>query len=207
MRISPDLEQRLKELMRMFLEENTKLNLSALRTEEKCWTGNILDSLPFLELPLAKDLVANAKLIDIGTGGGFPLLPLAIARPELRFTGIDTTGKKIKAIGRMVEQLGIKNIELMHERAEVAGVSKEHHEKYDVATARAVGSITILLGYAAPFVKTGGRIVLWKSLHIDDELKESESVQKQLDCPLEQSHEYDLGGDWGKRQLLVFKKK
>jgi 16S rRNA (guanine527-N7)-methyltransferase len=192
--------------MRVFLEENAKLNLSALRTEDKCWTGNILDSLSFIELELAQNLPENAKLIDIGTGGGFPLLPIAMALPHIRCTGIDSTGKKIAAIGRIAESLNIKNIELMHERIENAGKENTHHEKYDVVTARAVASIAQLIEYAPPLLKKGGYTVLWKSLHIDNELKESITVQKKLGCTLAGQHTYDLGGDWGQRQLLIFQK-
>lgn len=192
-------------MLHIFLEENTKLNLSALRTPELCWTGNILDSLALLDI--VQELTAHSpqpKLVDIGTGGGFPLLPLAICLPDLRLTGIDATQKKIDAIARMVSALDLRNIDLLCGRTEDLG----HHfrEEFDIVTARAVAPINTLLEYCSPLAKVGGFVVLWKSMHIDEELKESLLARAELSCHLIKQYEYDLGGDWGKRQLLVFEK-
>ena len=205
MEITQDLEKRLQKMLHIFLEENTKLNLSALRTPELCWTGNILDSLALLDI--VQELTAHSpqpKLVDIGTGGGFPLLPLAICLPDLRLTGIDATQKKIDAIARMVSALDLRNIDLLCGRTEDLG----HHfrEEFDIVTARAVAPINTLLEYCSPLAKVGGFVVLWKSMHIDEELKESLLARAELSCHLIKQYEYDLGGDWGKRQLLVFEK-
>src|SRR3989338_11178632 len=201
MQMDNDLESRLRQLTEFFLAENAKVNLSAFRTEEKCWIGNVLDSLA------AFDLVSSASnIVAIGTGGGFPLLPLAIALPEVRFTGIDSTQKKIDAIARIVPSLrfGGRNLELLCGRAEDLG--RHFRETFDVATARAVAEINVLLEYCSPFVKVDGKIILWKSMDVDQELKESERAQKEFRCSLKERHVYELQGDFGKRQLLVFEK-
>ena len=192
-------EKRLRELVTLFLEENANVNLSAFRTEEKCWVGNVLDSLA------ATELITGAKsVLDIGTGGGFPLLPLAIVHPEIRCTGIDSVQKKIDAIARIVTAMGgIMNIDLLCGRVEDFG---RHSWNVDVVTARAVAEINVLLEYAAPFVKIGGKIILWKSMNIEEELKASERAQKELKCVLKSRHVYELPGDFGKRQLLIFEK-
>ncbi len=192
--------------MTVFLEENTKINLSALRTEETCWIGNILDSLSFLKVTAGMNLPDTYTVMDVGTGGGFPLLPLAIVLPQAQHTGLDAVGKKINAIGHIVKTLGLTNVHLYKERSEVAGRDPRHRDHYNIVTSRAVAPLNILLEFTAPFAKTGGHVVLWKSLHIDEELKASEGAQRKLQCPLVTQYEYDLGGDWGKRQLLVFKK-
>jgi 16S rRNA (guanine527-N7)-methyltransferase len=220
MQLTPNLEARLCDLMRVFLKENENLNLSALRTEEQCWIGNILDSLSFLDV-LKEFSILNSQfsILDVGTGGGFPLLPLAIALPEHRFTGIDATRKKIDAVYRIIRALTLNNVELIAERSEVLGQNQAHREKYDVVLSRAVAELPTLLEYCAPFACVNGYIVLWKSLSIEQELKNSLRATKEFHCDLVTQHRYTLPGDflagrspaqrgegWGERQLLVFKK-
>jgi len=198
---------RQRPLLVRFLEENSKLNLSALRTEDACWHGNILDSLALLELIEPKGpLPVPQSLLDVGTGGGFPLLPLAVHFPHMRCTGLDSTKKKIDAVGRIAKDLHLKNVTLIAERAETAAWKPTYRDSFDMVVSRAVAALPVLLEYAAPFAKCGGHIVLWKSLQIDDELTASGAAQEALCCPLLSSHIYDLGGEWGKRQLLVFRK-
>ena len=194
----------LHELVRVFLAENEKVNLSALRTEDACWNGNVLDSLSLNELP---DLWKDAtKILDLGTGGGFPLLPLAITHPDASFVGLDSIGKKMLAVQRIADAVRLKNVTTVADRAESLAHTKEHREQYDIVTSRAVAEISPLLEYCSGFVKAGGVIVLWKSLHIDEELAASSNAQKILGCPLETTHRYMLPGDWGERQLLIFRK-
>ncbi len=204
----PDaFDEKLRLLMRIFLAENANINLSALRTEEACWYGNILDSAAFQELNCSAVMAeSGATLIDIGTGGGFPLLPLAILYPTATCTGLDSIGKKIAAILRIAKEAGITNMKGIADRAEVLGHDKKYREQFNIVTSRAVAPLNVLLEYCSPFAKIGGYIVLWKSLHIDDELQASEAAQKALCCPLVTSHTYTLPGDFGSRQLLVFRK-
>lgn len=204
--LPPEMQQRLRDLLSAFLAENAKLNLSALRTEDAAWNGNILDSLPFLEL-IEKGLIPSpSSILDIGTGGGFPLLPLAIMIPQAQCTGIDSIGKKIEAVKRITQAIGLNNITLIADRAETLARKPVHRGTYDVVVSRAVAPLATLLEYTAPFAKQGGHVVLWKSLHIDEELAASEAAQKELQCTLAHRHTYDLGGDWGNRQLLVLAK-
>ncbi|MFA6523518.1 MAG: 16S rRNA (guanine(527)-N(7))-methyltransferase RsmG [Candidatus Peribacteraceae bacterium] len=199
--INPALESRLRELVTVFLAENAKLNLSAFRTEEQCWTGNVLDSLAALELP-----PFTGRVLDLGTGGGFPMLPLALALPDVRCAGLDSVQKKVDATNRIIAAMNMQNAQCLCGRTEVFGRMPEHRERYDAVLARGVAEITVLLEYASPFLKPGGRIVLWKSMNVEEELKESGHAQKELYCRLLDRHVYELPGDWGKRQLLVFEK-
>src|SRR3989344_311074 len=149
----------------------------------------------------------GAKILDIGTGGGFPLLPLALCRPETKFTGLDATKKKIDAVGRIVTALDLKNVTLVSGRAEAFGHDPAHRQHYDIVMTRAVGALNELLELMAPFTGVNGYCIAWKSLHIDEELKQSLPAQKELNCELVTKHEYDLPGDFGRRQLVVFQKK
>lgn len=207
--------------MDLFLRENAMLNLSACRTPEKCWTGNILDSLSLLDLPLKFSIlnsqpgdlrhatlarVGRLSMLDVGTGGGFPLLPLAIAIPDAGFTGMDSTRKKINAVRRIVAAMDLKNVALACGRAEALGKDWKYREQFDVVTSRAVAEMNVLLEYCSPFAKPGGKIILWKSLDVEQELSDSRNAQKEFLCEFSEKHVYELPGDFGKRQLIIFDK-
>lgn len=204
--LTEEKHRQLERLNDVFLEENTKLNLSAFRTKELSWTGNILDSLAFLQSPCPRLLAHGAQVLDIGTGGGFPLLPLAICLPEQKFFGMDSTQKKLEAIQSMVTRLKIPNITLMCGRAEELGRDLHHREQYDMVTARALAPLNVLLEYCSPFVRVGGYIVAWKSMNVEQEVHESLLSRAELSCHLNDQYEYDLGEHFGRRQLLLFEK-
>jgi 16S rRNA (guanine527-N7)-methyltransferase len=202
--LPPVLEERLRLLMRVFLEENAKINLSALRTEDTCWVGNILDSLPLLEmLPRLGEV---KRIIDVGTGGGFPLLPLAIAMPDTHFVGLDATGKKVDTVRRIAAKAGIANVELLQGRSEQAAHDKPHRDAYDLVLARAVAPLPTLLELTGPFARIGGHLILWKSLHADEEIAQSKRAAQELHLVPEAPHRYALPADFGERQLLAWRK-
>jgi 16S rRNA (guanine527-N7)-methyltransferase len=200
-------KEALAALVSRVLAENEVVNLTAMRTEEKCWVGNVIDSLSFLDILTKIGLSQEpANLLDLGTGGGFPLLPLAICLPTWKCMGLDATRKKVEAVARIVAALSLPNVQTHWGRAEMLGQEKEWKNQYDIVTVRAVASIAENLKMAAPFVRSGGCIVLWKSLHIAEELTESADTQKETKCTLVLEHQYELPDPYGKRQLLVFKK-
>lgn len=206
-RVPAECEGKLRELVREFLVENATINLSAHRTEERCWTGNVLDSLALLEvIPLLPMTPPQLKILDVGTGGGFPLLPLAVCLKGAAFTGIDATAKKVAAVRRIAEVSGLRNVELIVGRAEALGQDAALRKRFDVVTARAVAGTSALLELCAPFARPGGKIVLWKSLRADMEIRDSLEAQEKLGCHLAARHEYDLPGSWGRRLLLIFEK-
>ena len=206
-RMSNEHEQQLRQLLHVFLEENAKINLSALRTEEQCWIGNIQDSLAVLNvLPSLFPEQENLHILDMGTGGGFPLLPLAICLPNAQLTGLDSTNKKLEAIKRIQQPLGLKNVTLLAGRAEGLGQQKEYRETFDVVMSRAVASLSTLLEYCSPFVKPKGYVVVWKSLHAEEEFEQSKEAQRKLQLQFIQAHTYTLTEPYGQRQLLIFRK-
>lgn len=197
-------EEKLRLLLKRFLEENAKLNLSALREEEACWIGNVLDSLPLLEI--LPQLGTVQRALDVGTGGGFPLLPLAICMPGTAWVGLDATGKKVDAVRRIADSLGISNVTLLQGRSETVAHEKQHRDAYDLVVARAVAPLPTLLELTGPFVSMNGHVVLWKSLHADDEIAAATRAQRELHLVPQPVHRYALPGDFGERQLLVWKK-
>ncbi len=151
-----------------FLRENAITNLSAIRTEEGVWEKHIRDSLAATEI-LRKILKnkSHAKILDIGTGGGFPLLPLAIVFAEHVFFGLDSTAKKLAAIERIAKAAEVLNIKLLNGRAEELGHVKNYREQFDVVTARAVAPFPVLLELVSPFVKVGGSFVAYRGPDFD----------------------------------------
>ena len=205
--INEEQHCRLEELSRVFLKENGKLNLSAFRTKESCWMGNIMDSLAILDQRICPLNIEGMQVLDIGTGGGFPLLPIAMCFPEVKCTGLDSTEKKIRAVENMAKELSLNNVNLICGRTEEVGNDPRFREQYDVVTARALAPLNVLLEFASPFVKPGGYIVAWKSMNTEEEMKESLLARAELSCELAGTFEYDLGESWGKRQLIFFKKR
>src|SRR5690625_3041582 len=147
--------QRLDEYLKLILEANKKVNLTAVRNYKTAWRKLIIDSLS--ALPGIDNLSDGAKIIDIGTGGGMPGLPLAICRQDLNFSLLDSTGKKIKLIEQWIDRLGLKNVSAIQGRAETVGRSNDYRQKYDIAISRAVGVVSVALEYMLPLVKPGGR--------------------------------------------------
>ena len=189
--------------MALFFAENARLNLSAYRTEEQCWHGNILDSVVGIH---QAEFGRMAHVMDLGTGGGFPLLPLALLFPYTRFTGIDATRKKIDAVEDISRKLGLTNVDFVAGRAEEFGRNDSFREQFDVVMSRAVAPLSTLLEFMSPFVRVGGILMCWKSLTIEEELVASIEARMQLNVRLAERREYALPGDWGTRQILIFQK-
>ena len=162
-------------LMQHMLEVGKTMNLTAIKEEKAIIVRHFLDSLtvePFLP--------KNAKILDVGCGAGFPSLPLAIARPDLRITSLDSTEKRIKYVKETAELLGLTNVTAVTARAEEFASLPQNREKFDYATARAVASLPILCELTIPFVKNGGKLVAMKAKGAREEFEMSRSAIRQL---------------------------
>jgi len=157
-----------KELLK---EWNKKINITAITEDDEIDIKHFLDSLT----PVATRLFENSiKLIDIGTGGGFPGLPLKIYNEGLKVTLLDSLNKRIAFLKEVIEALGLKDIEAIHGRAEEFGRKEDFREQYDISISRAVASLNTLSEYCIPFVKVGGYFVSMKGPDVEDELREAE---------------------------------
>ncbi|MBR7133792.1 MAG: 16S rRNA (guanine(527)-N(7))-methyltransferase RsmG [Clostridia bacterium] len=143
----------------LLLEWNEKINLTAITEPEDVLYKHFYDCVLFLKHCKLSD---SASLIDVGTGAGFPGMVLKIVRPDLKVTLLDSLNKRLVFLNDVIEKLSLSGVETVHLRAEEAGKSKEHREKYDVATARAVAALPVLAEYCAPLVKKGGSFVAMK---------------------------------------------
>lgn len=163
-----------KELLK---DWNTKINITAITDDEEIDTKHFLDSLT----PFVTDFFnGNKKVIDIGTGGGFPGLPLKIVNPDLEITLLDSLNKRIIFLNEVIRELGLEGIEAIHGRAEELSIKPLYREQYDICVSRAVASLDTLSEYCIPFVKVGGHFISMKGPDIDEELKLSKNAIKEL---------------------------
>lgn len=179
----PQIEQFLK-FYELLAEWNKVMNLTGITEYEEVISKHFLDSLLLVK---AYDMNQTESIIDIGTGAGFPGIPLKIVFPQKKFVLLDSLGKRIKFLEVVVDNLGLKNIELIHGRAEDYAKRKEYREQFDLAVSRAVANLASLSEYCIPFVKVNGTFIPYKSGNIQDELEQSEKAvyllgAKRKDC-------------------------
>jgi 16S rRNA (guanine527-N7)-methyltransferase len=153
------------------LAMNEQVNLTSITDPAEAWTRHAFDALTLL--PHLAELPVGARVLDVGSGGGVPGIPLAIARPDLRFTLLEATEKKAAFLRAVSEALGLANVEVVAERAEQAAKGSLA-ASFDAVTARAVARLDTLLGWTAPFARTGGVLLLIKGARAPDELAEAD---------------------------------
>ena len=184
----------------LLLEWNQKINLTSITDPNEIITKHFVDS-------LAVSLVApvEGNIIDIGTGAGFPGIPLAIMFPDARFTLIDSLAKRIDYLKMVVGDLGLDNVICMHGRAEDLAHLDNFRQSFDLAVSRAVANISVLLEYAIPFVKVNGKFISYKSTDIDDELRNSVSASDILGVSLDDNKTITLPSSEIMRRFLVYR--
>ena len=192
------LFERLAELL---VEQNKTMNLTAITDPDGIAVKHFADSISALS---AYDFAENAKVLDVGTGAGFPSIPLLIARPDLEMTMIDSTAKKLKYVASTVETLGL-TAEVLHTRAEEAGQSKQYREKFDIVCSRAVAALNVLCEYCLPFVKVGGVFLAMKSAKAQEEIADARNAINTLGGKIVAEKSFSLS-DGGERTIVVIKK-
>jgi 16S rRNA (guanine527-N7)-methyltransferase len=163
----------LGDFLARLLAMNEQMNLTAIKDEESAWERHVLDALTLL--PLLGDVPAGGQLVDIGSGGGIPGIVLAIARPDVRVTLVEATQKKAAFLSAVAEAMGLSNVSVRAERAEVLARG-ELRDTFDVVTARAVARLAALAPLTVPFARPGGLVLLIKGQKADEELAEARSV-------------------------------
>ena len=156
------------EYMNQIIEWNKKINLTTIINEEDFIIKHYIDSLTVIDFIGPEDHV-----IDIGTGAGFPGMPIKMFHKEQKVTLVDSVGKKLNVIKDISKKLNIIDLEIIHSRAEDLAQNKEYREKYDVAVSRAVSNMTTLVEYLLPFVKIGGKVLCMKGPNLEEELNQS----------------------------------
>ena len=148
------------------------------------------------------EITKNARIIDIGSGAGFPAVPLKIVRPDLNFTLVDSLNKRVNFLNQLFSLLELSNIRAIHARAE--DFIKGNRESYDFAVARAVAPLNALLEYMVPYLKIGGRCLIYKSQKMEEEIKEAKKAMEILSVRIVKVLEYELGD--ATRKILIVEK-
>lgn len=191
-------EKLFQDFLSLFIAYNSHTNLSAIRDEEGIIVKHFIDSLAVL-----RAVNLEWKVLDIWSGGWFPGIPLKIIQPSLRMTLLDSVGKKVKAMNHFVQELELRDIVAIQERAEILAKNPEYAEKYDFVVSRATAYMSNILPWSVPFLKRNGKIILYK-IYSEEEHKDGEQIARRLWLMLEKIHQYELAGQT--RCLYIFQK-
>lgn len=186
--------------MQLLLEWNEKINLTTIVEPEQIIVKHFLDS-----LTIKKYIEDEKNIIDVGTGAGFPGMPLAIEKNN-NVTLLDSLNKRINFLNDVKEKIGLENVVTIHSRAEDAAKDKKYRECFDYAVSRAVAPMNVLLEYLLPFVKVGGKVICMKGPNVKEEMDNSEKVAKILGGKIEKVEELEIPEIDMKRTVVIVKK-
>lgn len=187
--------------MQQLLEWNEKINLTAITEPKDIILKHFIDS-----ITIEKYIKKNAKVVDIGTGAGFPGIPLAIIRKDVDITLMDSLNKRIKFLNEVIAKNNLSHVMAVHGRAEELAISNEYREQFDIATSRAVASLNVLLEYMLPFVRVGGYCICMKGANIEEEKENSKRALELLGGTIEKIDSFVLPNTEFGRSVVIVKK-
>lgn len=181
------------------IEYNKHTNLTSITELNEVYFKHFYDS-----LTLYNEIKDNSSILDIGSGAGFPSIPLKILKNDLKVTIVDSLNKRIIFLKNLINKLNLSNIETFHERAEI--FTLKNSNKFDYITARAFGSISLILEIGSPALKIGGKALIMKASSYEEELAESSLAIKKLKCSIQNVNLINLPYNYGKRSIIIIKK-
>ena len=189
--------------MNLLIEWNEKMNLTAITEPNDIILKHFIDS-----ITINKYIENNAKVVDVGTGAGFPGIPLSIIRPNLQITLVDSLNKRLMFLQEIKKELELKNIDIVHARAEEFGQNKNYRETFDIATSRAVANLSTLSEYLVPLVKIKGKCVCMKASDAEEEIKQAENAVNILGGKIVKVEKFNLpNSDIGRTIIIINKEK
>ena len=191
------------EYMNLLIEWNEKMNLTAITEPDEIILKHFIDSITIL-----RELEDGSKLVDVGTGAGFPGIPLSIMNPTLKITLVDSLNKRLIFLQEVVNRLKLENIEIIHARAEEFGQNRKYREKFVISTSRAVANLSTLSEYLIPLVKVGGKVISMKASDAKQEINEAKKAIEVLGGTVEKVDEFNLPqSDIGRTVIIIRKNK
>ena len=187
--------------MNLLIDWNKKINLTAIVEPNEIILKHFVDSLTIL-----KYISDGTKIIDVGTGAGFPGIPLKIAKPSIEIVLLDSLQKRINFLEEVIKQLNIEKIKTIHSRVEDFGKDQKYREKFDMATSRAVANLSTLSEYLLPLVKVGGKVISMKGSFIGEELENSKNALNILGGKIEKIEKLNLPNSDMNRNILIINK-
>lgn len=187
----------------MLVEKNKVMNLTGITEWDEVLEKHFLDSISLIR---AVDLNQNLSVMDMGTGAGFPGIPLKIAFPNLKITLADSLNKRVIFLQEVIDTLELSNIEAIHGRAEDLARDKKYREQYDLSVSRAVANLSTLSEYCLPFVRIGGQFISYKSGEIEEEVVNSKSAVFLLGGKIKDTVKFELG-ESGRSFIIIDKVK
>lgn len=182
--LTDEQEQNYKQYFNLLMKWNEKINLTTITDYDDVVKKHFLDSCLLLKVISISNL-SDKKIIDVGTGAGFPGIPLAIMLPSTEFVLVDSLNKRIDFLRETVTVLNLKNVTLVHGRAEDLGRDEKYREEFDVCVSRAVAALPLLLEYCSPFIKKEGYLYFYKSKKVIQEMQDSENALNLLNCVIQ----------------------
>ena len=199
--LTEKMQQQFEDYMKLLLEWNEKINLTAITEEDEIILKHFVDSLTIL-----KYIEEEKSIVDVGTGAGFPGIPVKIAREDLNVTLVDSLNKRLLFLQDVIEKLGLEKIETLHFRAEEFGQNKKYRESFDIATSRAVANLSTLVEYLLPLVKVGGICICMKGSEVKEELENAKKAIQLFGGKVEKVEEFTLPESDIKRNIVIIKK-
>jgi 16S rRNA (guanine527-N7)-methyltransferase len=201
--LKEEQEEKFFNFSRLLVEWNEKMNLTAVTDPDGISIKHFLDSVA----PVFKiNFKENSKVVDIGTGAGFPGIPIKIIREDLCFTYLDSLNKRINFLKEVSQKLNLENVEFIHMRAEEAGQNKNLRASFDYAVSRAVAPLKILSEYALPLLKINGTFAAFKSFDIDDEVNDAKSMIGNLGGKIKDIIEVEIPNSDLVRKIVLIEK-
>lgn len=200
-RFSVEQMEQFYKYMNLLIEWNEKMNLTAIIEPSEIILKHFIDSITIL-----KDIKDGSTVVDVGTGAGFPGIPLSIMNPTLKITLVDSLNKRLIFLQEVIKELNLKNVELIHARAEEFGRNKKYREKFDIATSRAVANLATLSEYLLPLVKINGQAISMKAGNASQEIEEAQKAIKTLGGHINRIDEFYLPQTDIARTIIIINK-
>ena len=187
--------------MDLLIEWNEKINLTAITNRKDILVKHFIDS-----LTIQRYLGDAVNIIDVGTGAGFPGIPIKIVNPNLKVVLVDSLNKRINFLQEVIKQLNLDNIEVIHARAEDLGQNKKYRETFDIVTSRAVANMSVLSEYLLPLARVNGKCICMKGSDIEEELENSKYAINLLGGKIEKVDKFELSNERIGRNIIIVKK-